>query len=43
LLQGMALVAGSVLDVPLSLLFHFPLALLPLNNPSWASAWLARS
>jgi hypothetical protein len=43
LLQWTTLIAGSVLDVPLSLLFHFPLAGLPLNNPSWASAWLAFS
>jgi len=40
-LQGMALVPGSVLDVPLRLLFHFLLARLPLNNSSWASALLA--
>ena len=35
--------AGSVLDVPLRPVFHFPLARLPLNNSNWASALLACS
>jgi hypothetical protein len=42
-LQGMMVFAGSVLDVPLRLLYHFLLARLPLNNTSWASALLACS
>jgi hypothetical protein len=41
--QGMTIIAGSVLDVPLGPMFHFPLARLPLNNSSWASALLACS
>jgi hypothetical protein len=39
----MTTIAGSVLDVPLGPMFHFPLASLPLNNSNWASALLACS
>jgi hypothetical protein len=42
-LQGMMLFAGSVLDIPLNLLFHFPLAILFQNYSTWASALLACS